>query len=669
MRKQTGFLVVAALFAAFTFSTPPSALADTFGSGSNSVTIDFTAIGNPGNAADTTGFPNPAGAVDYNYRMAIYEVDEAMISGANALSGLNITFVPRGGNKPATGVSWNEAARFINWLNISSGFSPAYKFSLQPGDAGYSSNANIELWQAGDLGYNPDNLFRNANAVYFLPTKDEWYKAAFYDPNSTAYFDFATGSDAVPAAVAGGTSSGTAVYYYQSGPADAIEAGGFSPYGTMAQSGNVWEWNENNGGGGNSDPTGSRMMRGGSWADTSYSLSVNSRWVAAMAPMENEDFGFRVASVPEPSTYALLLMAAAGALWFTRKRRPIKVRALIPVVAVLFAAFTLNPKLHAQLLVNIETVMVGDPGNAADTNTRGLGAVAYEFNIGKYEVTIGQYTTFLNAVAATDTYSLYNPFMATHLNIAGIARAGSSGSFSYSALGSPNRPITYVSWFDAARFANWMNNGATVGASTETGAYTLSGANSGVITKNPGASWWIPSEDEWYKSAYYKSGGTDAGYWVYPTQSDSAPGNVVGGAPNQANYKRTSNSPTYGNTYLFSVTQSSSYSGSQNYLTDAGAFSGSASAYGTYDQGGNLEEWNDKIISTNKRGIRGGTWSDGSGSLLPAAYGGDDAYSGVSSNSDNSNYGFRMATVPEPSTYALLLMTAAGALWMTRRRR
>ena len=88
----------------------------------------------------------------------------------------------------------------------------------------------------------------------------------------------------------------------------------------------------------------------------------------------------------------------------------IKSQTLMPFVAGLFAAFLSVSNLQAQPLVTIETVTVGDAGNAADTIT-GYGAVADVFAIGKYEVTIGQYTSFLNAAAATDTYSLYNPSM------------------------------------------------------------------------------------------------------------------------------------------------------------------------------------------------------------------------------------------------------------------
>jgi len=329
------------------------------------------------------------------------------------------------------------------------------------------------------------------------------------------------------------------------------------------------------------------------------------------------------------------------------------------LAAVLFAVFSLNSQSHAQApLVTIDTVTVGDAGNAADTTT--YGAVTNVFAIGKYEVTIGQYNTFLNSVASVTSsnylVNLWNANMATDLNIAGISRSGSgtSGSpYSYSVIGSGNRPITYVSWFDAARFANWLNNGATNGASTETGAYTLNGATTGTgFTKNPGATWWIPSENEWYKAAYYKGGGTNAGYWDYPTQSDSAPGNNIGGAANQANY--------YAGDYA--VTQSAFPSSStQNYLTDGGAFSNSGSAYGTFDQAGNVWEWNDAVIGSS-RGRRGGSWGVSVFSLQSSGRDND------APTLENGGVGFRVASVPEPSS-AMLVLLGGGACWLVRRRK
>ncbi len=156
--------------------------------------------------------------------------------------------------------------------------------------------------------------------------------------------------------------------------------------------------------------------------------------------------------------------------------------------------------------------------------------------------------------------------------------------------------------------ANWMHNGATNGASTETGAYTLNGVTGGAIPRNPGAAWWIPTGDEWHKAAYYKGGNLNAGYWLYPAQSDNPPGNVIGGSPNQANILIAD---------VYAITQSSSLSSSQNYLTEVGAFTASASAYGTYDQGGNLDEWTG---DTNDRSVRGGSWN------------GDVVYSGSNSS-------------------------------------
>jgi sulfatase modifying factor 1 len=132
--------------------------ADTFGGGANTFDIAFVTIGNAGNAADTTGSPNPAGAVPYSYRMGKFEISEQMIDKANALSGLGITHDNRGPDKPATSVSWNEAARFVNWLNTSTGSSPAYKFAIQPGEVGYDANTSIQLWLPSDAGYNRNNL-------------------------------------------------------------------------------------------------------------------------------------------------------------------------------------------------------------------------------------------------------------------------------------------------------------------------------------------------------------------------------------------------------------------------------------------------------------------------------------------------------------------------------
>ena len=180
----------------------------------------------------------------------------------------------------------------------------------------------------------------------------------------------------------------------------------------------------------------------------------------------------------------------------------------------------------AMAVVNIGYVDVGNINNAADST--GYGSVAYNYKIAKNETTISQYTEFLNAAAKSDPYALYSTNMSStggYSHIAGIDRSGSSGSYSYVPVaGTENKPITFVSWFDAARFCNWMHNGQGAG-NTETGAYTLLGAMSGIYTKNAGATVWIPSEDEWYKAGYHdKTAGTAATYYAYPTSSNTTPG-------------------------------------------------------------------------------------------------------------------------------------------------
>ena len=179
-------------------------------------------------------------------------------------------------------------------------------------------------------------------------------------------------------------------------------------------------------------------------------------------------------------------------------------------------------------------VTVGDPRNPNDTHGDGYGGVDYVYNIGMYEVTAGQYTEFLNAVAVTDTYGLYNNMMwSSSYHGCMIERTGSPGSYSYTVAPDwADRPVNYVSWGNAARFANWLHNGQPTGAqdlsTTEDGAYYLNGAISDwallAVTRQPGATWVIPTEDEWYKAAYYD--GSAGLYYDYPTGSDVAPGYV-----------------------------------------------------------------------------------------------------------------------------------------------
>ncbi len=269
-------------------------------------------------------------------------------------------------------------------------------------------------------------------------------------------------------------------------------------------------------------------------------------------------------------------------------------------VAICFLAWSSNPVFAD---VDFDWVTVGNPGNAPDQlyvepnnpNNLRYGAVNYTYQISKYEVTNAQYAEFLNKVAASDPNDLFHPNM-------DISRSGGSGSYTYSAMASfEAKPVTDVSFFDAMRFVNWLQNGQGTGG-TESGVYTIgNGLNE---TRDVTATYFLPSEDEWYKAAYYDprseaAGGPpgDDNYWFYPTKNDTTP---------------TAESPIGG-------MNSANRANAVGSTTDVGAYLFSSSYYGTFDQGGNVREWTENIVF-NARGIPGGDWLDSAPSLLSASF-------------------------------------------------
>jgi formylglycine-generating enzyme required for sulfatase activity len=295
---------------------PSISCADMFGSGVNTFDMEFVTIDDPGNIADTTGVPTPAGSVSYSYRMSKYEVSEAMIEVANAVGGISITKDNRGDDKPATSVTWYESAKFVNWLNSNSGNSPAYKFDLA---------GNFQLWEACDAGYDPQNRYRNTLAKYFLPNVDEWFKAAYYDPVTGAYYNYPTGSDLVPDGIDFvGDPNFEAVYRetaYNDEPNNIADVGLLSSYGTAGQGGNVMEWLETDSDSINDDTIFmGRTARGGYWQQFPIVMQAGHSGISSSPFAEGGIIGFRVASltIPEPSTVTILCL---GCLGFTCRRR------------------------------------------------------------------------------------------------------------------------------------------------------------------------------------------------------------------------------------------------------------------------------------------------------------------------------------------------------------
>ena len=315
--------------------------------------------------------------------------------------------------------------------------------------------------------------------------------------------------------------------------------------------------------------------------------------------------------------------------------------------------------------VTIATVPVGYAGNAPDPASGSLyGAVPYNYRIGTYDITNSQYVEFLNAKAsASDPYGLWNSHMDPSSFEGAIARSG-SGPFTYSVkTGYANRPVIYVSWYDANRFVNWLQNGQGNG-DTESGTYLISGGGTNsesVVVPDESQRmtwaatnafhWLLPSESEWYKAAYYNPGhGT---YYAYPFQSNSAPAALAPpGNSNAGNF----NDAAY------------NYDGSGSYLNDVGAYPNSLSPFGSLDMGGDVNQYNEALISGVYRAYRGSDWA--AGSDLSGAVFRNFVFYFPESVPDTPSVGFRVASVggvPEPST-VLLAALAFNVIWLCPKR-
>ena len=341
------------------------------------------------------------------------------------------------------------------------------------------------------------------------------------------------------------------------------------------------------------------------------------------------------------------------------------------LVAAALAAATVPVSLVQASMLPLDTVVVGNSGNLPDPLT-GRGSVAYTYHITSTEVTNAQYTSFLNAVDPTGSnpHEVYNPDMTNATGFA-VVKGGidfiptAPDGSKYAAK--PNygdKPVNYVSFYDAARFANWVMTG-----DTENGFYTFTDtntlANQGVHGPNQhnGMNWVaLPSHDEWYKAAFHKNDGATGNYYLYPTSSNDAPvvatatptGQIANPGVNVANYNFGANWD--GTVNLGHVTS----------VGSAGAES--ASPYGTYDQGGNVIEWIDEPTSAFRVMLGGSLWL------------GEESLRSISTSFYNplvggSSLGFRLTSlgpinvVPLPAAAWLFGSALVGLIGVARRQK
>ena len=222
--------------------------------------------------------------------------------------------------------------------------------------------------------------------------------------------------------------------------------------------------------------------------------------------------------------------------------------------------------------------LVRDPGNSADTT--GRGAVADSYRIAQQEVSFLQYVTFLNAIdqAGDNLLGTHNDAM-TVPNFGSIIRDLSRSNGDRYRLASEllgRFPIVGLTYWDAARYANWLHNGGTRFSDTEDGAYTLLGGTpvpsnaESIAGRNPGARVFLPNVDEWYKAAYHTGSGT---YSLYPMGGSTANNLDDPGDADSANYGRA-----------VELRWTSSYALATNH-------------YHTRNMGGNVDEFVEKSSS------------------------------------------------------------------------
>lgn len=458
---------------------------------------------------------------------------------------------------PVTFVSWPDAMRYANWLHHGR---PLLRGKGQAMETVLNAGA-YELGKGQSLA----GAVRQKNARYFVPDCGEWRLAGFVGANQGVTQAYATG-DIAPASAGPGASQPAANYYRRHwalpyphlAAVDEYQASA-GPHGTVNQAGNVMEWVES--------PVGrdQQMALGGSLFLPEDALRAGYQ-DSELPQKKLSSFGFRVArsvGIDEPMQVPYVEEAAKQAA------------SAVGEATASAAAW----------------VRIGRPGNVSDMRT-GVGCVPYVYELAEGEVTNAEYVDFLNAVASVeDLHQLFVPDMETGV-VGGVLRVKTGKLWRYEAKpGMANRPAAYVSWFALARLANWLHYGKPTGrqligvteGTKSQGAYDSAGfddferglrarvVDKGLFRRNAGAKYFIPTDDEWYKAAYYDPERKGVlKYWTYPSRSDSPPANK---GPGGANFQ---------NDHLGE--------GAPYFVSQSGAH-GSSGYFALNDMAGNLWEW------------------------------------------------------------------------------
>ena len=374
--------------------------------------------------------------------------------------------------------------------------------------------------------------------------------------------------------------------------------------------------------------------------ETSYAVDCGRDREPSSSKSKSRNLDYRRQGSPPSAINGIHRRRSKKWTWGSgRGARLINARAVVGVLA--FVAATLSASAFG-VTINYQTI--GNAGNAANAVT-GRGSVATAFRMQKNEVTNTQYAEFLNSQGKSNTNGIYSSLMGSDSNNGGISQSGSSGNFTYSVKSNmASRPVNYVSWFSAARFVNWLNNGQLTSASTETGAYTLANATTGnTKVRNSGANTFLPSQNEWEKAGYFT--GTGSVYTLYPTNSNTLPTMSLSNAtnPNAANYGNFSTS-----------------------FLNTGSYPSTTSFYGAQDMFGNTSEWIEMTAASSTALVMGGGFNTATTGVKTSS----DSLGGVGRNATavNTSYGFRVAAapvaVPEPETIALAAMGIASLVGM-----